>query len=45
MSKIYTEATFEAAIEHSLIADGGYTHGDPNNFDRERCLDPTALHS
>jgi Type I site-specific restriction-modification system, R (restriction) subunit and related helicases len=43
MSNIYTEATFEAAIEHSLIADGGYTHGDPNNFDRERCLDPTVL--
>ncbi|NOQ28474.1 MAG: type I restriction endonuclease subunit R, partial [Methanosarcinales archaeon] len=43
MSKRYTEATFEAAIEHSLIADGGYKQGDPNNFDRERCLDPTVL--
>jgi len=43
VSKIYTEATFEAAIEHSLTTDGGYKHGDPNNFDRERCLDPTVL--
>jgi type I restriction enzyme R subunit len=43
MSKIYTEATFEAAIEHSFVADGGYKQGDPNNFDRERCLDPTVL--
>jgi type I restriction enzyme R subunit len=43
VSKIYTEATFEAAIEHSFVADGGYKQGDPNNFDRERCLDPTVL--
>ena len=43
MSKIYTEATFESAIEHSLVADGGYKQGNPNNFDRERCLDPTVL--
>jgi type I restriction enzyme R subunit len=26
-----------------LIADGGYKQGDPNNFDRERCHDPTVL--
>ena len=39
----HTEKAFEAAIEHSLITDGGYKQGDPNNFDRERCLDPTVL--
>jgi hypothetical protein len=39
----HTEKAFEAAIEHFLIADGGYKQGDPNNFDRERCLDPTVL--
>ena len=42
-SKIYTEATFEAAIEHSFVAYDGYKGGDPNNFDRERCLDLTIL--
>ena len=43
MSKIYTEATFEAAIEHYLIIEGGYISGSPETFDRERCLDPTIL--
>jgi len=43
VSKIYTEATFEAAIEHYLIIEGGYISGSPETFDRERCLDPTIL--
>ena len=33
----------EEAIEASLLTQGGYTKGDPSNFDRERCLDPTVL--
>lgn len=39
----HREKAFEAAIEDSLLTDGGYTRADPANFDRERCLDPTIL--
>jgi len=39
----HTEKAFESAIEDHLLTKGGYKHGDPNNFDRERCLDPTVL--
>ena len=43
MSKTYTEATFEAAIEHNLITEGGYIKANPENFDRQHCIDPTVL--
>jgi type I restriction enzyme R subunit len=43
VSKIHTEATFEAVIEHYLITEGGYIRGNPETFDRHRCLDPTVL--
>jgi hypothetical protein len=37
------EATFEAAIEHNLITEGGYISGNPETFDSQLCLDPTIL--
>jgi len=43
VSKIYTEATFEAAIEHNLITEGGYISLNPETFDRQLCIDPTIL--
>ncbi|MBE0520727.1 MAG: type I restriction endonuclease subunit R [Candidatus Methanoperedenaceae archaeon] len=43
MSKIYTETTFEAAIEHNLISKGGYIKTNPDTFDRHLCIDPTVL--
>ncbi|MBU4219636.1 MAG: DEAD/DEAH box helicase family protein [Actinobacteria bacterium] len=36
----HTEQAFETAIERYLIASGGYERGDPDVFDRERCIDP-----
>ncbi len=39
----YKEIAFEAAIEHHLLTNGGYTKADPANFDRDRALDPTIL--
>lgn len=39
----YSEKTFEDAIETSLISEGGYIKGDPNNFDRELALDKKIL--
>jgi len=39
----HTERAFEAAIEDSLLTNGGYSKADPENFDRSRCLDPTVL--
>jgi len=39
----FTEATFEAAIEHHLLSVAGYAKADPANFDRERALDPTVF--
>jgi len=39
----HKEQAFESAIEHHLLAHGGYTKGDPETFDRERALDPTVL--
>jgi type I restriction enzyme R subunit len=35
----HTEAAFESAIEEHLVSSGGYTRGDREAFDRERCLD------
>jgi len=43
VSKAYTEATFEMAIENHLLSSGGYTKGDRDAFDTERGLDPTVL--
>ncbi len=37
----HRERAFEAAIEHHLLAAGGYSSGDPATFDRERALFPT----
>lgn len=42
-SPIHTEATFESAIEDSLLAVGGYTKGDPTGFDPQRALWPSTL--
>src|SRR5512144_1118002 len=39
----HRERAFEAAIEYSLLNDGGYSTADPANFDRARALDPTLL--
>jgi type I restriction enzyme R subunit len=43
VSKAYTEATFETAIENHLLSSGDYTKGDRDAFDTERGLDPTVL--
>lgn len=43
MSKAYTEKAFENAIEHYMLTEGGYTKGNLESFDRERCLDPSEL--
>ena len=43
MSKQYTEAAFESAIEHHLLTFGGYTKLDPTTFDPARGLDPTVF--
>jgi type I restriction enzyme R subunit len=39
----HRERAFEAAIEYSLLNEGGYSKADPANFDRGRALDPTLL--
>jgi len=39
----HTEAAFEGAIEAYLTASGGYTTGDRDAFDAERCIDPSSL--
>jgi type I restriction enzyme R subunit len=39
----HREIRFEDAIEASLLAQGGYTKADRDNFNRERALDPTIL--
>jgi type I restriction enzyme, R subunit len=43
MPSDYKEKAFEAAIEDHLLTKAGYAKADPNNFDRERALDPTIL--
>jgi type I restriction enzyme R subunit len=35
----HTERAFESAIEEHLVSSGGYLRGDPNAFDRDRCID------
>lgn len=42
-SPIHTEATFETAIEDSLLTEGGYTKGDPMGFDPQRAFWPATL--
>jgi type I restriction enzyme R subunit len=42
-SPIHIEATFETAIEDSLLSVGGYTKGDPTAFDPQRALWPTTV--
>ena len=39
----HRERTFEAAIEDSLLIDGGYVKAAPTGFDHARCLDPVPL--
>ncbi|MFN8633572.1 MAG: type I restriction endonuclease [Chloroflexota bacterium] len=39
----HRERTFEAAIEDSLLTDGGYQRATSQDFDRDRCLDPGPL--
>ncbi|MDD4794642.1 MAG: hypothetical protein PHU18_05300, partial [Dehalococcoidales bacterium] len=39
----HKEIAFESAIESSLLNEGGYCKASPNNFDRERALDPSIL--
>lgn len=39
MPRRHTEAAFEAAIEEHLVSTGGYTRGDRDAFDPERCID------
>lgn len=43
MSNKHKEISFEAEIESHLLEHGGYLSGNPANFDRKRCLDPTVL--
>lgn len=39
----HTERAFESAIEDYLVSSGGYTRGDRDAFDRERCIDAAAF--
>jgi len=39
----HRERAFEAAIEDNLLTASGYTKADPDNFDRERAIDPTVF--
>ena len=39
----HTEKAFETAIEDHLLTHGGYIKADPQNFDRERAIDPAVL--
>lgn len=39
----HRERAFEAAIEDCLLTRGGYAKADPENFDRERAIDPTVF--
>jgi type I restriction enzyme R subunit len=43
MSKQWTEAAFESAIEDYLLLYGEYTNLDPGTFDPARGLDPTVF--
>lgn len=43
-ANIYSEQSFEAAIEQHLLSHGGFEKGNPDTFDRHRALDaPTVL--
>lgn len=37
----HREKAFETAIEDCLLTRGGYVKADPDNFDRQRAIDPT----
>lgn len=39
----YNEKAFESAIEEHLLQSKEYIKGNPENFDRQRCIDPTVL--
>lgn len=39
----HRERAFEAGIEHHLLFVGGYAKADPDQFDRERAIDPTVF--
>jgi len=41
--KSHSEAAFETAIEDHLLTRGGYEKGNPDTFDRTRCLDTGVL--
>jgi type I restriction enzyme R subunit len=38
-----TESAFEALIVADLLSEGGYTQGDPADYDRTNCLDTRVL--
>ncbi|MBI3463817.1 MAG: type I restriction endonuclease subunit R, partial [Planctomycetes bacterium] len=39
----HREIAFEDAIEHHLLSAGGYERGEPQNFERERAIDPSLF--
>lgn len=39
----HTEKAFEDSIEDSLLSNGGYFKGNPNNYYKELALIPTEL--
>lgn len=39
----HREQAFEAAIEHHLLTNGGYSSGDPATIDRERTIFPAEV--
>lgn len=43
MPGIYTELTFETAIEQELLTHGGYAQGCPEDVDRELAIDKNTL--
>ncbi len=43
MTDLINEKAFEDAIEKSLVTNGGYTKGNPQQFDRQNALDTVTL--
>ncbi|MFC1541584.1 type I restriction endonuclease subunit R [Candidatus Latescibacterota bacterium] len=39
----HTEHAFETTIEYHLVNKDGYIKGNPDTFDKSRCIDPTVL--
>jgi len=40
---MHKEINFEDAIEEVLINEGGYTQGNPDDYDRDRALFPKDI--